>query len=158
MNLLKPTNTLQRLGTFQKDFDLLETFIDDFMKFHGKTMFKNIPSSDFSPSLDVIEQEKNFKINIEISGIQKENIEININDGILIISGAKKEEEEDIKKENYIIISERSYGSFRREIAIPEHVDTEKITASHKDGVLSIFLPKKEIKPEKQIKKINIES
>jgi HSP20 family protein len=107
------------------------------------------------PAVDIIENEKDFRVRAELAGMQPEDVEVNVTDGFLTIRGEKQEEKEE-KDENYLR-RETSYGSFQRTIALPDTASTEKAEASFKNGVLSIDVPKKAEaiqKPKKlQIKK-----
>ena len=107
------------------------------------------------PAVDIIENDKDFKVKAELAGMQPEDVEVNVTDGFLTIKGEKKEEKEE-KDENYLR-RETSYGSFQRTIALPETANTEKAEATFRNGVLSIEVPKKAEavqKPKKlQIKK-----
>ena len=87
----------------------------------------------------------------ELPGMDEKNIEVRFANGNLIIKGEKEEEKEEKKKDYHL--RERHFGSFERQFAVPEGVDTDKIEASFKKGVLSITLPKKPeaIKAEKKI-------
>ena|SRR5271166_5023323 len=87
----------------------------------------------------------------ELPGMDERNIEVRFANGNLIIKGEKEEEKEEEKKDYHL--RERHFGSFERQFAVPEGVDTDKIEASFKKGVLSITLPKKPeaIKAEKKI-------
>jgi len=80
--------------------------------------------------------------------MDKKDINISLSDGLLTITGEKKQEKED-KNENYHRV-ERRYGKFSRTMRLPSEVDTEKVDAIYKDGVLKITLPKSEtVKPKK---------
>jgi HSP20 family protein len=94
------------------------------------------------PSLDIAEDENAFLVTAEIPGVKAEEIDINVHGNMLTISGEKKLEQE--KKEKGYYHLERKYGSFRREVALPSDVDSEKIDAAYKNGILSITLPKTE--------------
>lgn len=96
----------------------------------------------FLPSIDISEDEKEIVVKAEIPGCKAEDIEIDVQGNILSISGEKKRYEE--KKEKGCYCSERVYGSFRREIAIPSEVQSDKVSAVSKDGILTITLPKAE--------------
>jgi HSP20 family protein len=78
------------------------------------------------------------------------DIDISLNNGFLLIRGEKKQEKEE-KDENYHLL-ERSYGSFTRSVRLPREVQSDKITASFKNGVLRITLPKAEEAKKKEIK------
>ncbi len=94
----------------------------------------------FSPNIDVVESDKEIRISAELPGMEEKDIEVSINKESLSIKGEKKEEKEDKGKGYYRM--ERSYGSFSRTIPLPIEVETDKIEAKFKKGVLSIVLPK----------------
>ncbi len=101
----------------------------------------------FYPAVDIREGDKEITIKAELPGIKKEDVHIDVNDGVITLSGERKLEKED-KKENYHRI-ERSYGSFHRSFTLPSTVDVEKIKATYKDGILEATLPKtEEAKPK----------
>ena len=89
-------------------------------------------------------------VSVEIPGMNPKDIDISFRDGTLIIKGEKKQEKEE-KGENYHVI-ERSYGSFTRSIPLSNEVRKDKITASYKNGVLKIILPKSDAAKKKEIK------
>jgi HSP20 family protein len=93
-----------------------------------------------SPAIDVIESDKAYEITAELPGLDAKNIEILLSDGTLTIKGEKQEEKEEKTKDRYV--SERRYGSFRRSLQVPSSVDTSKIEANFKNGVLTVTLPK----------------
>jgi HSP20 family protein len=103
------------------------------------------------PAVDIVENDKAYEITAELPGLDEKNIEVKLANGGLMIKGEKQEEKEERKKDYYL--HERSFGAFERRFAVPEGVDTDKIEASFKNGVLTITLPKKPeaIKPEKKI-------
>jgi HSP20 family protein len=92
------------------------------------------------PTIDVAEEENAVVVRAEVPGCKAEDIDISVYGNTLTISGEKKLEEE--KKEKGYYYMESTYGSFRREVALPTDVDQGKIDAVCKDGVLSITLPK----------------
>ena len=97
--------------------------------------------SQFMPSLDVHETDKEFQISVETPGMEEKDIDISISRDVLTISGEKKEEKKEDSKGTYRL--ERRYGSFSRSIPLPENcVDTDKAEASYKNGVLTVKLPK----------------
>ncbi len=104
-----------------------------------------------APAVDISESDKAYEITAELPGMDEKNIEVNVANGGLRIRGEKKEEKEEKKKDYYV--SERRYGSFERYFPVPDAVDTDKIEASFKKGVLTVTLPKKPEaqKPEKKI-------
>jgi HSP20 family protein len=92
------------------------------------------------PTIDIADEENQIVVRAEVPGCNAEDVDISIYGNILTISGEKKQKEE--KKEKGYYYSESSYGSFRREFNLPSEVDAEKVTATCKDGILSITLPK----------------
>jgi len=94
------------------------------------------------PALDVAENENNYVVKAEVPGSKADDIDISVHGNVLTLSGEKKEEQE--KKEKGYYHVERSYGSFRRDINLGGDVDTAKIEATCKDGVLMVTLRKSE--------------
>lgn len=94
----------------------------------------------FSPNIDVVENDKEIRISAELPGMEEKDIEVSLTKDSLSIRGEKKEEKEDKGKGYYRM--ERSYGSFSRTIPVPVEVDTDKVEAKFKKGVLNITLPK----------------
>lgn len=96
----------------------------------------------WQPRIDVAEGEKEITVTAELPGLSKDDVGITLTNNLLTINGEKKRETED-NKENYHLI-ERSFGAFCRTVALPTEVDTEKIEAVFKDGVLNVRIPKSE--------------
>jgi len=103
-----------------------------------------------APALDVFEDKDDVVVKAELPGMDKENIEVNLTDHMLTIKGEKKKEAE-VKEENYYR-SERSYGSFVRNIELPKAVHADKVKASFKNGILEVRAPKTEEAKSKEIK------
>ena len=97
---------------------------------------------DWNPVVDVYEDNTNIVIKAELSGVDKQNIAIDVKDRILTLKGERASDTE-TKEENYYR-KERTFGKFERRFALPGDVDTETITANHKDGLLRIEIPKPE--------------
>ncbi len=93
-----------------------------------------------APAADVTETDKAYEITAELPGMDEKNIEVKLANDVLTIKGEKREEKEEKKKDYYL--HERSFGSFQRAFRVPESVDTDKIDASFKNGVLTVTLPK----------------
>jgi HSP20 family protein len=106
------------------------------------------------PSLDLSENKNEFVVKAEVPGMSPKDIEISLNGGVLNIHGEKKQEKEE-KEENYHFV-ERSYGSFCRAVRLPGDVQSDKVKAAYKNGVLTVTLPKSE-KSKKDEVKIKIE-
>jgi len=103
----------------------------------------------FLPAVDIRETEDKYLLEVELAGIKKEDVHIDVKDGCLTIRGERKFEHEE-KKDTYSRI-ERTYGSFERNFSLPEHVADDRIEAAYKDGVLTITLPKTEKAKPKEI-------
>ena len=103
-----------------------------------------------TPAVDLYEEKDDIVVKAELPGMEKDNIEVNLSDNRLTIKGEKKKEEE-VQKEGYYR-SERSYGSFVRTLELPSEVQTEKVKAAFKNGVLEIRLPKTEEAKKKETK------
>ncbi len=99
----------------------------------------------FTPAVNEKVDEKGYYLEIDLPGVKKENIDISVNDGILVVSGERKFEKEEEKK-HYTKI-ETFFGRFERAFKLPADADTENIEAKFEDGVLKIFIPRKQ-KPE----------
>ncbi|NOX89960.1 MAG: Hsp20/alpha crystallin family protein, partial [Calditrichaeota bacterium] len=109
----------------------------------------------FMPSVDVKEKDDEFVVTAELPGMDAKDVDISISDDILTLRGEKKEEKEE--KEGNYYRRECSYGSFHRDIPLPAEVETDKVEAEFKRGVLTVHLPKK---PESQrkAKKIQVKT
>src|SRR5215470_7537669 len=103
-----------------------------------------------TPAVDLYEEKDDIVVKAELPGMEKDNIEVNLAEKRLTIKGEKKKEEE-VKKEGYYR-SERSYGSFVRSLELPSEVQTDKVKAAFKNGVLEIRLPKTEEAKKKETK------
>ncbi len=108
-----------------------------------------------TPAMDVVDKDKAYEITAELPGMDESNVEVKVSNGVLTIKGEKKEEKEEKKKDCYL--SERHYGSFERRLRVPEGVDTDKIEATFKKGVLTVLLPK-ELEAQKPEKKIAVKA
>ncbi len=106
--------------------------------------------STWIPAFDVAEKEKEYVVSAELPGMDMKDIDITFTEGLLSVKGEKKQEKED-EDENYYRI-ERRYGSFHRSFRVPEKVESDKIEASYKDGILKLRLPKAEVSVAKKIK------
>ena len=114
----------------------------DFFRDFGSLDFPRQRAFDFSPSIDVKETEKEIVISAELPGIDKNDIDVSISRNTLTIRGEKRSETKNEEKGYQHI--ERSYGSFRRSVALPCEVVDDKADAVYKNGVLKITLPKTE--------------
>lgn len=102
----------------------------------------------WTPALDVYQNADNVVAILELPGMRKEEIEISLHDGILTIAGERKGSSDDGNKAER---TERFVGKFRRTITLPTQVDASKVSASYKDGILTVTLPKAEDAKAKKI-------
>ncbi|MBI5664767.1 MAG: Hsp20/alpha crystallin family protein [Nitrospirae bacterium] len=107
----------------------------------------------FSPNVEVSENEKEIRVAAELPGLDEKDIDIILTDDALTISGEKKEETESSGKDFFM--KERTYGSFSRSIPLYSEVQTDKVNAHFKKGVLTVTLPKSEKETESK-KKITV--
>lgn len=109
---------------------------------------------EFSPSVDIFEEGNEVIVKAELPGMNKDDIDVNISDDVITISGEKKSEER-VEKKDYFRI-ERSHGSFSRSMTLPSEIQTDKVKAVFKDGVLEVRIPKSESAIQK-VKKVKID-
>ena len=103
----------------------------------------------WNPAVDIYETEGDIVVKAEAPGVDKKDISVDINDGVLTVKGERKNTEE-VKEENFYR-QERVYGKFQRSFQLPEGTDYDKINADFKDGVLTVTIPKAEAKKPKRI-------
>ena len=108
-----------------------------------------ISVTQWSPLVDITEDDKEYVVKAEIPEMKKEDIKINVHDDVLTVSGERKYEKEEKGKKYHRV--ERAYGSFLRSFALPENADGSKISAEYKDGMLTVHLPKSEQAKKKAI-------
>lgn len=129
LSKLDPFKELKELEQrFEKAFPSLSTFESGV--------------AGFTPSVNTREGDYAYHIEVDLPGVQKEDIKVEVKDNRVTISGERKTSEE-TKEEDYYRV-ESSYGKFERSFTLPGNVDAENVTASSKDGVLEVVLPKKE--------------
>ena len=109
------------------------------------------PMTGWAPALDVHEDKDSFCVRLELPGMKREDIEVSLQDGSLIISGERKEEK--VNEETTVHRQERYYGKFSRALTLPTAVAGDKVKAQYRDGILTVTLPKAE---EAKPKAINV--
>ncbi|RPI70697.1 MAG: Hsp20/alpha crystallin family protein [Ignavibacteriales bacterium] len=104
--------------------------------------FNDFPSTEFNyyPHIDISDDEKNIFVEAEIPGVKKEDMKITLQDNILTITGEKRKESEE-KKKNFFR-SERVYGSFTRSFTLPEDINPDSVDAKFENGILKIKISK----------------
>ncbi|MDH5624832.1 MAG: Hsp20/alpha crystallin family protein, partial [Nitrospira sp.] len=108
---------------------------------------EDLTVADWVPTVDISESEGGYLIKAELPEVKKEDVKVTVEDGVLTLSGERRQEKEEKGKKYHRV--ERSYGSFVRSFSLPESVDESGVKAEYKDGVLSLHLPKTEkVKPK----------
>ena len=102
----------------------------------------SIVTSNWTPAVDIKEEDERFVLKADIPGVDPKDIEITMDDGVLTIKGERKHASEEEANEYKRV--ERSYGSFYRRFSLPDTADAEGVTAKGKDGVLEVVIPKHE--------------
>jgi HSP20 family protein len=144
MNLVK-WNPCREMPTLPGRFNRL--FDDPFFRI-GR-MDDDSSMGMWNPAVDLYEKDDHYMITAELPGVDKNDIKIDWKDRLLTLSGERNSENE-VKEESYYR-RERSYGKFQRVFALPADVDSDKIKAEFKDGVLQIEVPKPEEKKAKAV-------
>jgi HSP20 family protein len=106
-------------------------------------------------AVDISETDNAFEITAELPGMDEKNVEVKFANGVLTIKGEKQDEKEEKNRDYYM--RERSFGSFQRNFKVPDSVNTDKIEAHFKEGVLTVMLPKS-AEGQKAEKKITVKS
>lgn len=105
--------------------------------------------SGWTPALDVFDEKEHLAVKVELPGLKKEDIELSLHDGVLTVSGERKNERE--QKDGETFRSERYFGRFQRSVTLQTAVDAAKVSAAYKDGTLTVILPKAEEAKPRQI-------
>ncbi len=146
-NFGKRTNDDQAKGLVPfEDSHFLSDIFDNFFRQPLAFGFGLLDAAR-KPAIDIYEKGDKLLVEADLPGVDKKDIDIRLEDNILTIAAEKKAERE-VKKDNYYQL-ERSYGSIRRSIRVPEGVKEDQIKASYRDGVLKIEFPKPNEKPSK---------
>ncbi|WP_274426833.1 Hsp20/alpha crystallin family protein [Chelativorans sp. YIM 93263] len=126
-------------------------FEDVFRSFDAPATFGNMSGWTSWPSVEASETDSEIRVSAELPGLNENDVEVLLNDDTLVLRGEKKTETEDKDRQ----FSERFYGRFERRIALGTEIDEDKVSASFKNGVLTISLPKME-KARSKAKRIAI--
>ncbi|PHO09268.1 heat-shock protein Hsp20 [Malaciobacter canalis] len=119
-------------------FDPFKDIAEFEKRFYSPTQKEGV--SGFVPMVNTREGEFAYHIDVDLPGVKKENIKVDINKDVVTISGERKTKEE-IKEEDYYKV-ETSFGKFTRSFTLPENADKENIDANYNDGVLEVIVPK----------------
>ena len=148
-NPVRDVTAWHPVSDFASEFVNMQREIDRmFDRFRGG-MQDDGTTTAWLPAVDITENADAFVVNIEVPGIKKSDVKISVQNGVLTVSGERKQEEES-KGETYHRL-ERSHGVFHRSFTLPTSVKSDKIDAGYNDGVLTITLPKAEEAKPKEI-------
>ncbi|MEX0770513.1 MAG: Hsp20/alpha crystallin family protein [Balneolaceae bacterium] len=147
MKMLKSYSEPKSIRQFRRD---MERFFDDVMPFSWTRENGGSLLDTWAPSSDISEDEKEYTLQMDLPGIEKEDVKVSYQEGRLIITGERKHEEKEEKKD--YIRRERSAGSFYRAFKLPDEVREDEIKAIFKEGVLNVHIPKAEVSKPKEVK------
>lgn len=122
-------------------------FNESFSRFFGDDELSTRP---WAPAVDIYETPEDLVLKAELPGVNPNDLEVRVEDSTLYLKGQRKFESE-VKEDNYHRI-ERAYGTFARTFALPNSIQSDKVSAEYKDGVLTLTLPKREEAKPKTIK------
>jgi len=126
---------VRELGTIQSEMNrLFNSFFDT------PTHAAGAPFRRYVPAMDLVDTGEAFVLKADLPGLSESDVSIEVVDNVLTVSGERKSEHQDRKAGYYRV--ERSYGSFRRSLTLPEGVDPEAVTATFDKGVLEVTVPK----------------
>jgi HSP20 family protein len=133
----------------------LESMLDDFFQgFPREGIVSELLETAGRPRIDMEETDEAYRLSAEMPGIDEKDIDVSVTGNILTIRGERREEKTE-EREGHTICRERRYGTFERSISLPIEVDMDNISASYRNGVLHLEMPKSEQAREK-VKKIKL--
>ena len=140
----EPFNPFGMMRRFSKD---MERLFEDFQGFGSPNFFRSdflplqteLRNVTWMPQVEVLQKNGQFTVRADLPGLTKDDVKVEVTDNLMTISGERKEENED-KGEGFYR-SERSYGTFYRQILLPEGAETEKAAATFRNGMLEITMP-----------------
>jgi HSP20 family protein len=138
----------------------IDRLFDDAFRGFGMPMLSSRFPSDWpgllKPALDIQETDKQYRISLEVPGVEEKDIQLVLDDDVLTVRGEKRQEQE--KTEGGYHRIERAYGSFQRALNLPEDANQDSIKASFKNGVLTVTIDKREPGTPRRGRSIPIES
>ena len=152
-------NPFQMMRRFTQD---MERLFEDFQGFSFPNFFKTdfapfrmeFDKVEWVPQIEVLQNNGQFMVRADLPGLTKEDVKVEVTNDLLTLSGERKEEKEE-KGEGFYR-SERSYGSFYRQIPLPEGAKTENAAATFHNGVLEITIPAPKVEPSTRKVEINV--
>ncbi len=129
-------------------FEAMDTMFNRFPLFgFARPRLLGSAEYEWSPTADISETEKEYLIRAALPAVKKEDVKVTYEDGVLTLSGERRQEEE--QKDEKVHRVESCYGSFLRSFALPDAIEEEAIKAESKDGVLTIHVPKAKAEAKK---------
>jgi len=126
--------------------------LDEFLGSEYLNEFFKGKNGTSTPAVNIVEEKDDFRIEVAAPGLEKKDFVVNLENNVLTISSEKESKSEE--KDGKVMLREFSYTSFKRSFTLPNTVDGDKISATHKDGILYITIPVREeakVKPPRQI-------
>lgn len=121
-------------------FNEIDFWGNRFDNFFNDSFYRTRKNDGFHPAVDIVSKDDTVTLNVELPGVNKEEISVNIEDRVLTIKGERKFENEE-KKDTYYR-KERAYGTFKRSFTLSEEIMTDEVSADYKDGILTVTLKK----------------
>ncbi len=148
--LLRRYRPINQFRDFRQSFELLNTILNSVENSQTEVGERY----DFTPAVNTREGEYAYHLELDLPGVKKEDIKVDIEDDKVVISGEKRLKDE-LKEENYYKV-ESFYGQFKRSFSLPEEADVENIHAQSKDGVLEVTIPKLQKSDVETTKRIKV--
>lgn len=144
------------MSTLLSPRTLLPSFFDDDTFTFPTRLFDRpfFQKSEMMPAVNIKDNTKSFDLEVAVPGYKKEDLKVNVENGVLTISSEKKKESEEEK--NGYTRREFSYSSFSRSFQLPQNADADNVKANYVDGVLKLSVPKTKALPEKKGKEVRI--
>jgi HSP20 family protein len=132
----------------------LPGLVDEFFNGDIFPRFFEVESRHTMPAVNIVEGKEDYRIEVAAPGLSKDDFRINLENNTLTVSSEKEEKVEE--KDEKVMRKEFNYYSFCRSFSLPQTVNSEKIKATHKDGILNIIVPKRDEAKEKPAREIRI--
>jgi HSP20 family protein len=135
--------------------DTFQKLVNDLLE---ENMYQPEKKRTYVPKADIMERDADFEIQLVMPGLNKENISLHIDKGVLTVSAEleNKETDENEAKEHVVYhLRERVYGPYQRSFQLPDNIKEDKIKAGYENGILTINLQKERTKPVKKSIKVN---
>jgi HSP20 family protein len=132
-----------------REFDEMSERMNRLLARPARGAEEALVTADWAPIVDIQESDKEYLVKAELPEVKKDDVKVNIKDGVLTLEGERHQEKEEKNKKFHRV--ERSYGKFVRCFSMPEDADDKKVQADFKDGVLNVHIGKSEVVKPKAI-------